>query len=93
VNIKSSSEHNFFSVLIFDFVVVGALVYLWPSLIAPFGFFEPLTIKGSLFEAVCNAWPVYLFAISINVVMLPSVVNSLGVPILWRSCLEGPSSV
>lgn len=49
--------------------VIGSLAYFQPSLL-PFGFLEFWALKGSLYEIVVGAWPIYLFGILFN---LPNV--------------------
>ncbi len=41
------------------FFFIGGLVYFFPHLIKPFGFFEFWTIKGNFWNAVKEAWPWY----------------------------------
>lgn len=60
---------NFISKTAYSFIIVGILVFFWPSLIEPFSFFEFWTIKGSLWAAVKNAWPIYFWGISVTTVM------------------------
>ena len=67
---EDKNESNFVSSAVFGFIVIGALVFFWPSLIAPFRFFEFWMIKGSLWEATKNAWPLYLWGIGATAVML-----------------------
>lgn len=67
---EDKSGSNFISSAVFGFIVIGALVFFWPSLIAPFRFFEFWTIKGSLWEATKTAWPLYLWGIGVTAISL-----------------------
>ena len=67
---EDKSGSNFISKAACAFIFIGVLVFFWPSLIAPFSFFEFWTIKGSLWEAVKNAWPLYLWGIGATTVVL-----------------------
>ena len=62
---EDKSSGKLLSSALFGLIVVGGLVFFWPSLI-PFGFFEFWTIKGSVWEAAKNAWPIYLFGLGMN---------------------------
>lgn len=63
---QDKGESNFISNATWAFILIGLLVFFWPSLIAPFSFFEFWTIKGSLWDAVKNAWPIYLWGTSVT---------------------------
>ena len=47
-------------------IVLGVVIALRPALV-PFSYFEFWTMKGSLWEAVVGAWPLYAFMIGLNV--------------------------
>ena len=66
---ENKSSSGFLGNAVFGFVVIGALVFFWPSLIAPFGFFEFWIVKGSLWETIKNAWPLYLWGIGATAVL------------------------
>ncbi len=61
------SGDNWISGALFGFVVIGILVFFWPSLI-PFRFFEFWTTKGSLWDAVTSMWPLYVWGIVLNLI-------------------------
>lgn len=52
------------------FVFIGGLVFFWPDLIKPFGFFEFWTIKGNFWEAVTGAWPWYAWGFGLTTILL-----------------------
>ncbi len=55
---------------VWAFMLVGALVFFWPSLIKPFGFFEFWTTKGDFWVAVKGAWPWYAWGFSATLLFL-----------------------
>jgi hypothetical protein len=63
-NKDKKSGGSFVAQIIGVFIALVLLVSLWPKLIAPFKLFEFWHIKGSLLDAVMNAWPIYLWGIS-----------------------------
>ncbi len=52
------------------FMFIGGLVFFWPGLIKPFGFFEFWTIKGDFWEAVTGAWPWYVWGFGLTIIFM-----------------------
>ncbi len=55
---------------IWVFMFFGGLVFFWPSLIEPFGFFEFWTMKGDFWTAVKGAWPWYAWGFGVTFLVL-----------------------
>jgi hypothetical protein len=56
---------NYLASAFWGFIIIGLLIFFWPSLI-PFKYFEFWTIKGSVWKAAEGAWPIYLFGLAFN---------------------------
>ncbi len=70
---------NYLAAAFWGFIVIGLLVFLWPSLI-PFKYFEFWAVKGSVWDAAKNAWPLYLFGLGVSLLCCLGQNNYLAEP-------------
>lgn len=62
---RSRATFLYLNLSLASFIIVGLVTYFWPKAL-PFRFFEFWEIKGSLWEPIYNAWPLFLFGIALN---------------------------
>lgn len=69
---KDTEDHedDWLEKSVWALICIGILVYFWPSLIEPFGFFEFWSTKGDLWQSVWKAWPLYLWGVSVTAFIL-----------------------
>ncbi|MCB0387044.1 MAG: CPBP family intramembrane metalloprotease [Bdellovibrionales bacterium] len=74
-NQEDKQSENWILNSVWAFFFIGTLVFFWPSLIKPFGFFEFWTIKGDLWSAITKVWPLYLWGTGMTMLAIISSGN------------------